>query len=209
MSDKKVTAYKATNKDLTCNGYQYAVGEKYEHNGEVRLCGSGFHACENPLDCLPFYDLTDSRFFVVEQSGEMHTDEIKTVSGKIEFKAELTLKGFVSAAFDFLWSRCSKNNASKVATSGFASKVATSGYASQVATSGDDSIALSAHKRCRVKVEGERSWMVITEWAKSPDGEDYIKKVWAVTPGHKIKGTVIEKGVWYWFGDDGELRSEK
>ena len=86
--------------------------------------------------------------------------------------------------------------------------MASSGYASQMASSGDDSVILAAHKYTRAKLDGDRSWMALTEWGVNDDGEDYIVKVWSAKVGHDIKGVKIEKGVWYWF-EDNELKSEE
>lgn len=49
-------AYKGFNRDMTCKGYKFADGETYEHEGDVKLCKSGFHACQDPMDCLQYYD---------------------------------------------------------------------------------------------------------------------------------------------------------
>lgn len=68
---KALTAFKAFRPDLTCNGYQYAIGETFVHEGRVEICSSGFHACLNPLDVLNYYDLTDSRFARVSLSGKI------------------------------------------------------------------------------------------------------------------------------------------
>ena len=76
--------YKGTDNNLQCRGYQYEVGKEYEHDGNVELCDSGFHACKDPLDVFGFYGPATSRFFEVEQSGEVKTDEEKTVSSKIK-----------------------------------------------------------------------------------------------------------------------------
>jgi len=63
-------AYKAFDKDLKCGGFQYAIGETHTHDGDVIACESGFHSCFSPFDCWNYYDLTDSRFALVEVSGE-------------------------------------------------------------------------------------------------------------------------------------------
>ena len=50
-----VKGYKVFNPDWTCRGFKYKVGETYEHNGDIKLCGSGFHFCINPIDCFNYY----------------------------------------------------------------------------------------------------------------------------------------------------------
>lgn len=52
-------AYKGFNKDMTCRGFQFKEGEAYEEK-YAELCESGFHACENPLDCLKYYTPNNS-----------------------------------------------------------------------------------------------------------------------------------------------------
>ena len=92
-----ITAYKAFREDWTCRGYQYEVGKTFEHNGQVQMYWSGFHACENPFDVLSYYELVGSRFAEVEMaavSSEKHNDS-KRVSGKLTVKAELTMSDFI------------------------------------------------------------------------------------------------------------------
>ena len=67
-------AYKGFNKDMTCKGFQYEEGKEYAHDGPVKACVSGFHACEDPIDCFRYYDPAESVFHEVEQSGEISKD---------------------------------------------------------------------------------------------------------------------------------------
>ncbi len=64
-------AYKALRADFTCRGFQYEVGRTYTHDGKISMCDAAFHACEDPLNVLNYYNLCDSRFAVVELSGEI------------------------------------------------------------------------------------------------------------------------------------------
>jgi len=65
-----VKAYKAFNHDWTCRGFQFKVGETYQHPGNVKLCHAGFHACEAPLDILGYYPPT-AQFAEVELGGKL------------------------------------------------------------------------------------------------------------------------------------------
>ncbi len=68
---KKIKGYKAYDKGLKCRDFQYEVGKEYTHKGELKICNSGFHFCENPLDVLNYYDLTNCEFTEVEALGKI------------------------------------------------------------------------------------------------------------------------------------------
>ena len=102
---EKVIAYKGFNSDLTCRGLQYKIGEKYSCDEKIILCEKGFHACEEPLDVLLYYDKPDSRYCIVEQSGEIircKHNNTKQVSSEIKIIKEIDLVGLVKAEVEHL-----------------------------------------------------------------------------------------------------------
>ena len=69
---KKIKAYKVFNNDWTCQGFKYEIGKSYTHNGKIKLCSTGFHACEKLHSCFRFYDCVPwNKIAEVELSGEI------------------------------------------------------------------------------------------------------------------------------------------
>ena len=133
--------------DLTCNGFQFKEGESFEHKGKVSLCNSGFHFCENPLDCFNYYKPGDSVFHEVEAEGvtDETKDDSKRVAKKISIGAAVSIGDIVKAAVKFIFSKAevsetgsaTSGDGANSATSGDGANSATSGYGANSATSGD------------------------------------------------------------------------
>jgi len=98
-----IRAYKAFDQNMQCRGFQFEVGQTYEHDGPVKACESGFHACENPLDVWSYYPL-DSRYAVVEMGGDFSRhdddDDSKISAARITISAEIALPQIISAGGD-------------------------------------------------------------------------------------------------------------
>lgn len=95
-------AYKGFDKNLRCRDFQYEVGKTYEEK-EARICATGFHACENPLNVLLYYPpCHGNRYCEVEQDGEFseNGDDSKIASTKIEINKEISLTELIQAAID-------------------------------------------------------------------------------------------------------------
>ena len=70
-----VLAYKGFDQNLQCRGMQYEIGKTFTHEGPVKACNSGLHACEYPLDVFNYYPPAGNRFARVEATGEISRHE--------------------------------------------------------------------------------------------------------------------------------------
>ena len=200
-------AYKALDKDMKCMGHQFEVGKTYEEP-EAKLCECGFHACDNPLDTLNYYNLTESRFAEVDldATDETHEDDTKRVGKKIHIKAELSLKDFIRASVDFLFASNSaregetvaRDRFSQLAASGDCSKLAASGYGSKLAASGENSVAMNAGINGIAKAS-KGSWITLAEWKIVGN-----KRVPMAVVTHQVDGDKIKADTWYML-EDGEF----
>ena len=102
-------AYKGFNKDMTCRGFQFEEGKTYEEP-EAKLCESGFHACENPLDCFRYYSPAKSVYHEVELEdvSDERQEDSKVCAKQISIGARLDVAGIVKAHFEYVTSRCEK-----------------------------------------------------------------------------------------------------
>ena len=65
--------YKAFRKGLVCRGYQFKEGLNVTE--EANCVKNGFHAAENPIDCLTYYpDIRSSEYWLVDASGDIDED---------------------------------------------------------------------------------------------------------------------------------------
>ena len=97
-------AYKGFNKDMTCRGFQYEEGKEYTTDN-AELCKSGFHACENPLDCFRYYPPATSEYHEVEIddiTDERSSDDTKICGGKIKIGAKLSIAKLCELHFEFV-----------------------------------------------------------------------------------------------------------
>ena len=130
-------AYKGFDKDLKCRGFQYEVAKTYEMDeSKTKICRGGFHACENPFDVLDHYGIGDgNRFCEVEQDGKIEKKGRKQCSSRIEIKAEIGIKGLVSAFISFV--KESVKNCKAEQDNKKNAQIVSSGYSAQIGSSGD------------------------------------------------------------------------
>ena len=142
MSENLITSYKAFDKNMKCRGFQYEVGKEYEMDGEIKCCNRGFHACKSPIEVWDYYDMLNSRFAEVEQSGKIDKEEksTKVCSSHIKIKAELKLADIINVCVEWLKHITSP---SKIKTDGALNdngdrnkKIGSSGGYAQIGSSG-------------------------------------------------------------------------
>ena len=192
--------YKGMDKDMRCRGFQYEVGKEYETD-KAEVCECGFHACEYPLDVFNYYPPSGSRFFEVEQSGELSRsdDSSKVASSKIKIGAEISISGLVKAAIEYTRERPVKEEgASATGYQGAASATGDRGAASATGYRGAASATGKASVAIACGIEGKAMGALGCgiclvergEW----DGETYpIKHIKAAI----VDGETIKPGVWY------------
>lgn len=123
-----VEGYKGTEHDMTCRGYQFALGGQTDMPADipVELCQSGFHFCLNLSDVFHFYDIgKNNRFFKVRglvrksdyenygTSGGLFRFGNKLTSKSIIFLSELTLDEIFASEMYKDWTEDEKRLALK------------------------------------------------------------------------------------------------
>ena len=187
MSEKVITSYKAFDKNMQCCNFKYEVGKEYEMDGEIKCCNRGFNACKSPMEVWDYYDMLNSRYAEVEQSGKIDAEEntTKVCSSRIKIKAELKLADIINIGVEWLKDITSP---SKVKTdgalnsSGYSAKIGSSGYYAQIGSSGDsakidstgeDSVIMCAGNNSMAKAKAG-SWITLSEWKWNNEKSRYV-----------------------------------
>ena len=143
--EKSIVSIKGFDGNLACRGYQFEIGKTYEHAGTVKACNSGFHACTtdaHPFEVFKYYAPAGSRFCLVTQSGDTHSDDgLKIASGKITIDVEISIGDLVKRAWDYAWSRAIKSDESHV--TGRQGAASSTGYQGAASSTGDYGAASS------------------------------------------------------------------
>ena len=210
-------ACKGFDKDMKCRGFQYESGKEYEW-GEAKLCHSGSHACENPLDTFRYYRPGESRYCEVEleDNGERSGDDTKVCGKKIRIGAEIGVKGVVNAGVRFIFDKCenaTENHASgesgNAAASGESGNAAASGESGNAAASGESGNAAASGWRGNAAASGERGTAVATgeQGSSAANGEQCLAVAWG--KDSRAKGRLGTWLVMTEYGEDGTIREAK
>ena len=182
MSKNVITSYKGFDKNMQCRGFQYEVGKEYEMDGEIKCCNRGFHACKSPLEVWDYYDILNSRYAEVEQSGKVEKEEnsTKVCSSHIKIKAELKLADIINIGVEWLKDITSPSKVKtygelndngdrrkQIGSSGYSAQIGSSGYSAQIGSSGD--YAKIGSSGCSAKIGSSG------DYAKIGSSGDYAK----------------------------------
>ena len=217
MSENVITSYKAFDKNMQCRGFQYEVGKEYEMDGEIKCCNRGFHACKSPMEVWDYYDMLNSRYAEVEQSGKIEKEEnsTKVCSSRIKIKAELKLADIINIGVEWLKDITSPSkvkadgvlndngnrrkqigssgNYAQIGSSGNSAKIGSSGNSAQIGSTGEDSVIMCAGNSSIAKAK-VGSWITLAEWKwsdeKKRDVPVYVKTEY-------VDGENIKADTWY------------
>ena len=176
--------YKGFDKDLKCRDFQYEVGKDYTTEGKIEACKNGFHFCENPMDVLGYYPPSDSRYCIVESSGQEDRDgdDSKVATSKIHISAEIGLKGLIEAGVKFILDKVNwKDN--KESNIGNQSAATNTGDQSAAIVSGKGSVAMAIGYKSKAK-GSLGCWIVLAE---QNDNYEIIDVQSVKVDGEKIK----------------------
>ena len=217
MSGNVITSYKGFDKNMKCRGFQYEVGKEYEMDGEVKCCNQGFHACKSPMEVWNYYDMLDSRYAEVEQSGKIDAGEnsTKVCSSCIKIKAELNLTDIINIGVEWLKDITSPSKvkadgvlndngnrrkqigssgySAKIGSSGDSAQIGSSGYSAKIDSAGEDSVIMCAGNSSRAKAK-VGSWITLAEWKWSDEKK---RDVPVCVKTEYVDGDNIKADTWY------------
>ena len=217
MSDKVITSYKGFDKNMQCRGFQYEVGKEYEMDGEIKCCNQGFHACKSPMEVWDYYDMINSRYAEVEQSGKIEEEEnsTKVCSSRIKIKAELKLADIINIGVEWLKDITSPSKVkadgalndngnrrkqigssgyyAQIGSSGDSAKIGSSGDYAQINSTGEDSVIMCAGNSSIAKAK-VGSWITLAEWKWSDEKK---RDVPVCVKTEYVDGENIKADTWY------------
>ena len=154
-------AYKGFNRDMTCRGFQFEEGKTYEED-RAELCEAGFHACENPMDCMGYYNPAESVYHEVELDdvSPERKDDTNVCGKKIRIGARISIPKFVELSIQYMKEHCSDGGKKKSSNTGYRSMASNTGdqsmanntgYQSMASVEGVDSLAVASGYKCKAK----------------------------------------------------------
>jgi len=88
---EKMKGYKVFDENWKCYGYQYSLGGRFKHEGEIELCSSGFHFCEKLIDCFNYKKFNPkNKVAEIIAHGKVIRGDDKSVTDDIEIIKEIS-----------------------------------------------------------------------------------------------------------------------
>ena len=213
--NKKIIAYKGFDKNLKCRDYQYEIGKTFEHDGAVKACESGFHACEYPLDVFSYYPPSSSRFAIVKMHGETSkdSDDTKIASAKITIETEIKLPEMINRAVDWIKNKINWSD-DNTSNTGNQSAATNTGNRSAATNTGYQSAATNTGNRSVAEVSGRGSIAITTghDSKSKADNDGAIVCVYRDCNGNlmhikasKVGENGIKANTWYTLDANGEF----
>ena len=192
---------------MQCRDFQYEVGKEYEMDGEIKCCNRGFHACKSPMEVWDHYDMLNSRYAEVEQSGKIEEEKnsTKICSSHIKIKAELKLADIINIGVEWLKDITSPSKVktdgalnssgdyAQIGSSGDSAKIGSSGDYAKIDSTGEDSVIMCAGNKSKAKAK-VGSWITLAEW-KWSDEKNHNVPVCVKT--EYVDGENIKADTWY------------
>lgn len=201
----------------TLNGkiFQYEIGKEYKED-KADLCHCGFHACENPLDVLSYYNNIDDKFCEVEldKIDPNRNKDSKICGKKIKIGIEIGFLGLFKAGIEWIKNKTiftkedfkklpSSYNA-KISSSDYNARIGSSGKYAQIGSSGDDCVIMCAGINSSAKAK-IGSWITLAEWKYS---EEKQRDIPFSVVTKQVDGIEIKEDVYYTL-QDGKFKESK
>lgn len=202
----------------TPNGkiFQYEIGKEYKED-KADLCHCGFHACENPLDVLSYYNNIDDKFCEVEldKIDPNRNKDSKICGKKIKIGIEIGFLGLFKAGIEWIKNKTiftkedfkklpSSYNA-KISSSDYNAKIGSSSDYARIGSSGDGCVIMCAGINSSAKAK-IGSWITLAEWKYSKEKQRHIPFS-VVTK--QVDGIEIKEDVYYTLQDGKFKESEQ
>ena len=200
---KVIVGVKGFDLNLKCRDYQFEVGKTHKEKS-AKCCKSGFHFCENPLDVFGYYPPGESRFCIVEGSGDIDRegDDSKVSCTELKVVREIQPFEFADLAKEYILKNVTdeKSNTGNYSSSsntgdqssssntGYKSSSSNTGYKSSSSVSGSESVAIVTGYQGKAK-GALGCWIVLTE----RNSEMEILDIRAV----KVDGDSIKADTYY------------
>ena len=148
-----IKAYKGFDKNMQCRGFQFAEGETY-HEDTAKLCESGFHACEMPLDVLAYYAPCEGSIYrevTLDEVTDESSNDSKRCAKTITIGKELGIDGIIKAQLEFV----KENSIHRSETTQARGAAQETGYRGVAQASGDHGAAQATGNRGAAQATGD------------------------------------------------------